>query len=438
MKKLKLFPQIFISTFSIFLILIILIHLAIYLIFPWMYFDSRRENLSKIADKVSTNLQGKEIDFVKDDLEIISKSFPIDASFMKLDKLRDVKIEDDPGINFNSYNNSLLIEERDVKLNNNENIRIKFVSTIDLKQEGKEMSLSFLPLTLFVSLISSALISFFHAKKICKNINQIKDALKSMMSLDKDACLEIDGKDEVEELKYYVNIMYESLLNSIDSLAEKNKEIIKLEKLKYDFFKGVGHELKTPLASLKIILENMKYKVGKYKDRDTYIDKSLELTDQLSENISFLLAISTIKDFKNDEEDLFIGHILEEIIEKYKIMANEKKIKIENYIKDEKIYIGKNALKMVLSNLISNAIKYSKINSQIEIGARNSYFYIRNTMEKDFDIEKIKNINFDINKENSKGLGLYIVRNILKNYEIPYKIKKNEEELIFYIKIFDK
>lgn len=438
MKNLKLFPQIFISTFSIFLTLIILIHLAIYLIFPWMYFDSRREGLVKVADKISTNLQGKDLDFVKDDLEIISDSFPIEASFMKVDKLKDIKIDEDPRINFNSYNNSLIIEERDVRLNNNENIRIKFILTVDLKKEGKEMSLSFLPLTLFVSLISSALISFFHAKKICKNINQIKDALKRMMDLDRDACLEIDSKDEVGELKSYVNVMYESLLDSIDSLAEKNKEIIRLEKLKYDFFKGVGHELKTPLASLKIILENMKYKVGKYKDRDTYIDKSLELTDQLSENISFLLAISTIKDFKNDEEDLFIGHILEETIEKYKIMANEKKIKIENYIKDEKIYIGKNALKMVLSNLISNAIKYSKMNSQIEIGSRNSYFYIRNTMEKDFDIEKIKNINFDINKENSKGLGLYIVRNILKNYEIPYKIKKNEEELIFYIKIFDK
>ncbi|WP_311370585.1 sensor histidine kinase [Anaerococcus hydrogenalis] len=438
MKNLKLFPQIFISTFSIFLTLIILIHLAIYLIFPWMYFDSRREGLVKVADKISTNLQGKDLDFVKDDLEIISDSFPIEASFMKVDKLKDIKIDEDPRIDFNSYNNSLIIEERDVKLNNNENIRIKFILTVDLKKEGKEMSLSFLPLTLFVSLISSALISFFHAKKICKNINQIKDALKRMMDLDRDACLEIDSKDEVGELKSYVNVMYESLLDSIDSLAEKNKEIIRLEKLKYDFFKGVGHELKTPLASLKIILENMKYKVGKYKDRDTYIDKSLELTDHLSENISFLLAISTIKDFKNDEENLYIGNILEETIEKYKIMANEKKIKIENYIKDEKIYIGKNALKMVLSNLISNAIKYSKMNSQIEIGSRNFYFYIRNTMEKDFDIEKIKNINFDINKENSKGLGLYIVRNILKNYEIPYKIKKNEEELIFYIKIFDK
>ena len=45
----------------------------------------------------------------------------------------------------------------------------------------------------------------------------------------------------------------------------ENKEILRLEKIKYDFFKGASHELKTPLASLKIILENMKYNVGKYK-----------------------------------------------------------------------------------------------------------------------------------------------------------------------------
>ncbi|BDP55077.1 hypothetical protein EfmJHP35_30010 (plasmid) [Enterococcus faecium] len=49
------------------------------------------------------------------------------------------------------------------------------------------------------------------------------------------------------------------LMNVIDDLEFKNKEILKLEKLKYDYFKGASHELKTPLASLKIILKSMKY-----------------------------------------------------------------------------------------------------------------------------------------------------------------------------------
>ena len=71
--------------------------------------------------------------------------------------------------------------------------------------------------------------------------------------------------------------MYSTLLESIDDLELKNKEILELERLKYNFFRGASHELKTPLASLKIILENMKFNIGKYKDRDAYITNCIEI-----------------------------------------------------------------------------------------------------------------------------------------------------------------
>lgn len=48
------------------------------------------------------------------------------------------------------------------------------------------------------------------------------------------------------------------------------------------FLKGASHELKTPLASLKIILENMKYNIGKYKERDIYINECIEIVDSLT------------------------------------------------------------------------------------------------------------------------------------------------------------
>ena len=46
------------------------------------------------------------------------------------------------------------------------------------------------------------------------------------------------------------------------------------------------------------------------------------------------------------------------------------------------------------------------------------------------------NVKFDLNKENSNGLGLYIVSNILNNYNIEYKTLQDEEFFIFKIKIF--
>ena len=125
-----------------------------------------------------------------------------------------------------------------------------------------------------------------------------------MMKLDKNAHLKVDYKNEVGHLKEQINDLYFTLLKSIDDLEFKNKEILKLEKLKYDFFKGASHELKTPLASLKIILENMKYNIGKYKDRDSYINDCIDIVDSLTKNISQILLVSSLENLKNDEEFL--------------------------------------------------------------------------------------------------------------------------------------
>ena len=198
----------------------------------------------------------------------------------------------------------------------------------------------------------------------------------------------------------------------------KNKEILKLEKLKYDFFKGASHELKTPLASLKIILENMKYNIGKYKERDIYINECIEIVDSLTKNISQILSVHSIENLNNDEEYLKINDTLEDILKKYEILANQKKITVNNYILDENVYIGKTALKIILSNLISNAVKYTDVNGVINIGIVNDWLYIENTYgnNKISNMDKIFDVKFDLNKENSNGLGLYIVSNILNNY----------------------
>ena len=270
------------------------------------------------------------------------------------------------------------------------------------------------------------------------NLQEIKIVTDKMMKLDKKTRLKVSSNDEVGELKQQINDLYSTLLRTIDDLEFKNKEILKLEKLKYDFFKGASHELKTPLASLKIILENMKYNIGKYKERDIYINECIEIVDSLTKNISQILSVHSIENLNNDEEYLKINDTLEDILKKYEILANQKKITVNNYILDENIYIGKTALKIILSNLISNAVKYTDVNGVINIGIVNDWLYIENTYgnNKISNMDKIFDVKFDLNKENSNGLGLYIVSNILNNYNMEYKALQDEEFFIFKIKIF--
>ena len=63
--------------------------------------------------------------------------------------------------------------------------------------------------------------------------------------------LKVSSNDEVGELKQQINDLYSTLLRTIDDLEFKIKEILKLEKLKYDFLKVHPMNLKPLLLVLK-------------------------------------------------------------------------------------------------------------------------------------------------------------------------------------------
>ncbi|MCU6755328.1 Heme sensor protein hssS [uncultured Eubacterium sp.] len=437
MKNLKIFPKMFIQIFSVILVIIILIHLLVFLIFPKTYLETRKEEISGKANEISGNMNGKGLEYIEQTLDFYSEISEIKVFVKAGNRNNEIQIRNNVDIDLESDNNSLIIEEREITLDDGKKIDLQFVSTADMQKDAKDLSFKFLPYSLSVSILFSAIVSLIYAKSVKNNIDEIKNVTDKMMELDKNARLEYDSKDEIGELKQQINDLYDALLRTIDDLEFKNKEILKLEKLKYDFFKGASHELKTPLASLKIILENMKYNIGKYKDRDLYINDCIDIVDSLTKNISQIISVYSIENLKNDEELLNINYILEDVLEKYEVLASQKDIRINNYISDEEIYIGKTALKIVLSNLISNAVKYTDVRGVINIGADKGWLYIENSYKNDkiLDIDKLFEVEFDLNKENSNGLGLYIVSNLLNNYKIEYKALQNKDSFVFKIKL---
>ncbi|MEB3011902.1 HAMP domain-containing sensor histidine kinase [Parvimonas sp. D2] len=437
MKNLKIFPKMFLQTFGILGTVIVLIHLLVFFIFPRTYLETRKQELYAKADEISENIKGKDMKFVEQSLDFYSKSSDIKAVIKGQGEDNELQIGDDINVDLKSGNNSLIIEEREIELKDGKKISIQFISTADMKKDAKELSFKFLPYSLFISFIFSIIISLIYAKAITNNINEIKNVTKKMMRLDRTAYLNINSTNEVGELKEQINDLYNTLLKLIDDLELKNEEIVKLEKLKYDFFRGTSHELKTPLASLKIILENMKYNIGKYKNRDLYIDNCIDIVDHLTRSISQMLSVSSFEHLKDDEEIIVVNDILEDVLKQYILLANNRNIKVNNTLKDEKIYIGMTALKIVLSNLINNAVKYSDEDGVINIGTKDDWLYIENSYKdnKDLDVNKIFEINFNLNKENSNGLGLYIVKNILLNYGIKYKVEKTEIGIVFLIEL---
>ena len=419
MRNLKIFPKICIQTFSVIAIIVLFIHLFVYLIFPRTYLDVRKEEIYTKANEITENLNGKSEDYIEQALDFYSNTNEIKAFIKKNASSNEVEIKNDLNVDLKSSNNSLIIEERKLKLDTGKSIRLQFVSTADMQLQAKNLSLQFLPYSLILSLCFSAIVSFVYAKSIKNYVVEIKRVTDQMMALDKKARLEIDSNDEIGQLKAQINDLYETLLDSISNLELKNKEILRLEKIKYDFFKGASHELKTPLASLKIILENMKYNVGKYKNRDVYIDDCIDLVDHLTKSIQQILSVYSIENLKDDEEIVCIKNELSRVLQKYDVLIHQKELRIQNDVKDETMYIGKTALNIILSNLISNAINYTYEKGMIQIGIEQDYFYIQNKQ--------------DPTQPKGNGLGLYIVRNLLDNYKMKYEVIEGED-FIFKIR----
>ena len=86
MKKLKIFPKMFIQIFSVLGIIIILVHSLVFFIFPNSYLETRQEKIYNMANEISSSMNGKEIKQIEQTLELYSKSSEIKAFIKKNNK----------------------------------------------------------------------------------------------------------------------------------------------------------------------------------------------------------------------------------------------------------------------------------------------------------------------------------------------------------------
>lgn len=439
-KDIKLFPKIFLLTFSIMALVSVLIHLIIYIIFPKVYVKNEEKNINNKSQEIANSLKNESIETAQKIIDIYSKNNDIKIYI----KNNDYLLENSFKINESkpkSKTNILIIEEKTISLEDNKQITLQFIKSKDINLKARNLSLNYLPYTLLGSLLLSLVISYIYTKIILKPIEDINKTIKLMKKLDKKALLKITSKDEINEMKDTINSLYKTLIKLIEDLDKKNKEIIEIGKIKTEFLRSASHELKTPLASTKIILENMKYNIGKFKDRDKYLTVAIENIDKLNNMVKDIIYISSKNEFKDKKEEIILDDITDEILKMHYVAAQNKNIRIIKNLKIKKIHASRKKLFIILQNLISNAASYTKNNGKIEIGTKLNDLYIKNECESlnDKEIKKAFNLFEKINNKNESnsgtGVGLNIVKSILENENIKYKFKSYSKGMIFIIKL---
>jgi len=421
MTKRSIFAKIFLITFALFSSLVILLHASVYFIFPSTYIESQRQTILKKSQALAKSFQGQEEGNIESVIDLYSKTNDIKVSIKGKEKQNALEVKDDLLVNPDSQNNSLVIEERKIQTKEGKDLTLQFLATVDSQKEARDISLGFLPYSLLASFVLSLIASYLYARMISAPILEIKQMTKRMKRLDRTASLPIHSQDEIGVLKQQINDLYHHLLEVIDNLEQQKQENLKLEQMKVEFLRGASHELKTPLASLKIILENMRDKIGRYKDRDRYLLVSLDIVDEMNQIVLEILSLSSVQELGGDKEWIQLDDVVNRILTQNQVLVENRSLSIDNYLPATSIFMNLPILKLVLSNIISNAVKHSDKGGVIRIGLENegTDFVIENT------IVSKENTPTKVQSKKEGGLGLFVVKYLLEHEELSYRFEES-------------
>jgi len=434
MTKRSIFAKIFLITFALFSGLVILLHASVYFIFPSTYIESQRQTILKKSQALAKSFQGQEEETIESVIDLYSKTNDIKVSIKGKEKQNALEVKDDLLVNPDSQNNSLVIEERKIETKEGKDLTLQFLATVDSQKEARDISLGFLPYSLLASFVLSLLASYLYARLISAPILEIKQMTKRMKRLDRTASLPIHSQDEIGVLKQQINDLYHHLLEVIDNLEQQKQENLKLEQMKVEFLRGASHELKTPLASLKIILENMRDKIGRYKDRDRYLSVSLDIVDEMNQIVLEILSLSSVQELAGDKEWIQLDLALEQILDQYKVLAQSRSLTIDNQIPAKPVYMDPAILKLVLSNVISNAVKHSDAGGEIQLRLEEgTHLAVENTSQEMVETAEMPMTASRQKKEG--GLGLFVVQHLLDHEELAYQFDKTAMGLRFRMEL---
>ena len=286
--------------------------------------------------------------------------------------------------------------------------------------------------TIIFILFSGIFGSIFLGRYSLTKVNILNNAIQNIT--DNDLNGRINNKiinNEYKQIATNVNRM----LERIDELVENSKNISG----------NIAHDLKKPLTKLKSNLELLSLKV-KNKNSIQYISQAIIEADNLIKIFNALLDIAGFESEKKQDFKLIkISSLMNSIIDIYKPVIEEKKIILKNNIQNNlQLFGNKILLTQCFTNIIDNAIKYSKndINSFIEINLfiENNSIYIEfrdngeGIDEKDYNRVFDRFVRLEKHRQTQgNGLGLSMVKAILKLHEAPISLSDNKPGLIVSI-----
>lgn len=251
-------------------------------------------------------------------------------------------------------------------------------------------------------------------------IDKLKEALNNPVSKQ---FIEL----KIDDLYYACYISRKNLgttLLFVDITATKQND-----KMRREFFSNVSHELKTPMTSIKGYSELLSQGlIADENKKEQMLNKIQNEANNMMNLINDILMLSRIEYMEDHKENVPIrlDHLVDEVLERYELQIELHSITVTKHL-EEFIYYGNHSyMHTLISNLISNAIKYNKEHGYIDIIVEDGKNEVKIIIE-DSGIGIPQSVQhrvferfFRVDKARSRqsggtGLGLAIVKHIVSS-----------------------
>ena len=460
MKNLKLFPKTFLVSIGLFAALIILVHALVYTLMPQFYLQQKEREAADNLTALVAELRGKSTEEMRRisqefaQVKNVNITLTIDGHDQYFQGFQSINIVTDSGKSVDTSvvkiadgqtvdTRSVILQQSSVTDKQGRAITVKLLADVAPVTQAKLATLHVLPYTMLGSLLVALIFSYIYSRFVTRPIRQMAAVTTTMQRLEKDARYPVNSSDEIGVLGRNINELYQNLWQTIRSLEHENKRITQLEKEKIAFLRAASHELKTPLAALRIMLENMQLNIGEYKNRDQYLAESVAQVDRLAAMVNDVLRSGSVAEQAlRQEKRLKIDKLLAEVVDDYVLLAKTRGMTFTVNTELTTIRINRDMMRHVISNLVSNAVRHGDAGSVIKLTCNQRELAIENAC-KPLTKQQLQHVfdpfyrSSDGTKQHadSSGIGLYTVKMLLDAKSLDYEFVPHGRGMRFVVRL---
>jgi signal transduction histidine kinase len=289
-----------------------------------------------------------------------------------------------------------------------------------------------------ITLIGTAIIGLIALLYITKNLRTIITTVRSFQAGNHQARISLSSKGELSELGTSFNEMADTIVQNLEELKT-------MDNLRRELVANVSHDLRTPLATIQGYIETLLIKSESLEkaEREKYLKTILLSTERLRMLVEELFELSKLeaKQTRPNPEPFSISELVQDIAQKYLIIAEKKEISFQCILpRNLPMIIADIALiDRVIQNLVDNAIKFTPSGGTVKIEIKQQDQFVGVNISDTgtgiapediphiFD-RYIKGSQKNIFQNEGSGLGLAIVKKILEVHNLSINVTSKVNE----------